>query len=57
MNEIKGQGGELRATVTIKRKATGKEETYTLTSKNVTPEQAAALIGNEQKEKENGSHA
>jgi len=42
MNELKGQVGELRATITIKRKATGKEETYHLNAQ-ATPEQAAAL--------------
>jgi hypothetical protein len=44
MSELKGQTGELRATITIKRKATGKEETYDLTAP-VTAEQAAAIIG------------
>ena len=30
MNDLKGQPAELRATITIKRAATGKEETYDL---------------------------
>ena len=32
MNDLKGPRGELGITVTVKRKATGKEETYHLTS-------------------------
>ena len=43
MNDLKGQAGELRATVTIKRAATGKVETYDMVG-TATPEQAAALL-------------
>lgn len=42
MNEIKGKPGELRATVTIIRKATGKVETYELIG-HATPEQDEQL--------------
>lgn len=44
MNELKGQPGELRATVTIIRKATGKVETYELVG-HATPEQDEQLKG------------
>lgn len=44
MNEIKGTPGELRATVTIIRKATGKTETYELVG-HATPEQDEQLKG------------
>jgi hypothetical protein len=44
MNDLKGPPSELRCTVTIKRAATGKEETYELVGQ-ATPEQVAALIG------------
>jgi len=43
MSELKGQPGEIRFTVTIKRAATGKEETYDLVGA-ATPEQVAALL-------------
>ena len=43
MNELKGQPAELRATITIKRAATGKVETYDLVGQ-ATPEQVAALL-------------
>lgn len=42
MGELKGNEGELRATVTIKRAATGKEETFELVGP-CTEEQALAL--------------
>jgi len=42
MSELKGSTGELRGTITIKRAATGKEETYEL-SAPCTQEQAEAL--------------
>lgn len=51
MNDLKGQPAELRATVTIKRAATGKVETYELTGK-VMPKQAAALADNEPKKEQ-----
>lgn len=51
MNDIKGQAGEIRATVTIIRKATGKVETYTLTAP-VTHEQVEQLKG-----QSDGGHA
>jgi hypothetical protein len=43
MNELKGQPGELRFTVTIKRAATGKEETYNMVGA-ATPEQIKRLV-------------
>ena len=43
MSELKGQIGELRATITITRKATGKTEVYQLTGA-ATLEEAAALL-------------
>jgi hypothetical protein len=56
MSELKGQPGELRATITVKRAATGKTETYELTSK-ISPEQAAKVIGGKLKEQDHGSHS
>lgn len=38
MAELTGQGGELRATIRVTRKATGKVEEYTLTGR-CSPEQ------------------
>lgn len=43
MSELQGQGGELRCTVTITRKATGKTETVELIGRT-TPEQHAAIM-------------
>ena len=42
MNELSGKGGELRATVTVTRKATGAVETYELVGQT-TPEEHAEL--------------
>ena len=42
MSELKGQPGELRATIHITRKATGKVETYELVGQ-VSPEDDAAV--------------
>lgn len=53
MNDLKGTLGELRCTITIKRAATGKQETYNLTGK-VTPEQIEA---DKPKEQGHGSNA
>ena len=44
MNELSGKGGELRATVTITRKATGVVETYELVGQT-TPEEHAQIVG------------
>ena len=62
MSALKGQGGELRATVQITRKATGKVETVELVSRT-TPEQHAQIMQNEElrkalgiKESADGSH-
>lgn len=43
MSEIKGPGGELRATVHVQRKATGKVETYYLLG-HTTPEEHARIL-------------
>ena len=43
MSELKGPPAEIRFTVTIKRAATGKVETYDMVG-TPTPEQAAALL-------------
>lgn len=43
MNDLTGQPGELKATITITRKATGKVETYELTG-TAAPEQALPYI-------------
>jgi len=43
MTEIKGQMGELRATVHITRKATGEVETFELVG-GTTPEQHVAIM-------------
>jgi hypothetical protein len=53
MNDLKGTPGELRCTITIKRAATGKEETYNLTG-SITPEQIEA---DKPKEPDHGSNA
>jgi hypothetical protein len=41
--DLKGPGGELHATVQIKRKTTGKVETYELVART-TPEQHARIM-------------
>lgn len=43
MSELSGQGGELRATIHVKRAATGKVETYEVTART-TPEQHAKIM-------------
>ena len=43
MSEIKGTGGELRGTLHIKRKATGKVDTVEIVART-TPEQHAQII-------------
>jgi hypothetical protein len=48
MSDLKGQPGELRMTIGIKRKETGKTETYELVGK---------VIPEETKEQDDGSHA
>ena len=55
MADLKGVGGELRAVVTIKRKATGKVEVFELVG-HTTPEQHAALVEELKKEKADGSN-
>lgn len=53
MSELQGTPGELRATISITRKATGKVETYELVG-HVTAEQEQQLLENSgQTEKEN----
>jgi len=49
MNTLSGQPGELRATITITRKATGKQETYELIGTPVAETQPQ-----QQKEQDNG---
>ena len=44
MSELSGIGGELRATVHITRKDTGRVETYEVVAKT-TPEQHAQIMG------------
>lgn len=44
MNDLTGQPGELKATITITRKATGKVETYELTG-TVQPESYQMMPG------------
>lgn len=56
MSDLKGQGGELRCTVTVTRKATGKVETYDVVS-TITEEQAQELGLVETKEKDNGRNS
>ena len=46
MSEIKGTGGELRGTLHIKRKATGKVETVELVGQT-TPEEHEQIMRNE----------
>lgn len=46
MSELKGQVGEVRMTINIVRKETGKTETYELIGK----------VGDVEKDKENGSN-
>jgi hypothetical protein len=45
MNDLKGPGGELRMTISITRKATGKTETVELVGKT-TPEQHQQIVEN-----------
>lgn len=58
MNELKGNPGELRATVHIERGTTGKVDTFYIVG-GVSPEQAAALAAEgilpEAPRKEHGS--
>lgn len=61
MNEMKGQGGELRAILHITRKATGKVDTVELVGRT-TPEEHAKIMGeqdstNQSEENTNGSHS
>lgn len=63
MSALKGNGGELRATIQIKRKATGKVETVELVSRT-TPEQHEQIMRDEElkkflgiKESDDGNHA
>lgn len=44
MSELKGDGGELRATIHVTRKATGKVETFEITART-TPEQHEQIMG------------
>jgi hypothetical protein len=56
MSELTGQRGELAMTVTIKRKATGKVETYQLTSvvEGEDAEKAERMVAAINQSKENG---
>ena len=54
MSDLKGQIGELRATITIKRKATGKVDTYELVGRTVS-EQAQTEEKPSVKENDHGN--
>ncbi len=54
MSELRAQSGELRATIHVTRKATGKVETYELIGA-ATPEQAAAIMDVMKRSREHGS--
>ena len=43
MSDLQGKGGELRATIHVKRVATGKVETYEVVA-HTTPEQHARIV-------------
>lgn len=51
MSDLKGQPGELRATIQIKRKATGKVETYEIVGHS-DPVKLAEILAAERKTKE-----
>lgn len=53
MSDIKGQTGELRATIQITRKATGKIETFELVGRT-TPEQHEQIMQDLNKEDDHG---
>jgi len=62
MSDLSGQRGEVKMVVTIKRKATGKEETVTLTSvvegeDAAKAQRAVAELNQQPKEQYDGSHA
>lgn len=48
MSELKGRPGELRATLVITRKATGKKETFELVGSTDTEQQQESLKKTEQ---------
>lgn len=52
--DMKARTGELRCTLTVTRKATGKIETYELVG-NATPEQAGAILGDAKRNRVHGS--
>lgn len=54
-SDLKASGGELRATVTIKRAATGQVETYELVGLT-TPEQHERIMRDLNKDKDDGGH-
>lgn len=56
MSELKAEGGILRATISITRKATGKVETFQLVG-CTDPEKLPALLEQVNKEQEDGSNA
>lgn len=53
MSDLKGQTGELRATIQITRKATGKVETFELVGRT-TPEQHEQIMQELKKEDDDG---
>ena len=55
MNEMVGQAGELRATVQVTRKATGKVEEYELVGR-LSAEQHEQLMSELNKEQQNGTN-
>ena len=54
MSELKGQSGELHATIQITRKATGKVETFELVGRT-TPEQHEAIMADMQRGRVHGA--
>jgi hypothetical protein len=56
MPDLQGQPGELRFTLTVKRAATGKEETFEMVGRVGDAQPAPDLSVPAEKEPENGSH-
>lgn len=54
MSDLKGTGGELRMTIDITRKATGKTETVELVGQT-TPEQHAQITGQARRNRVHGA--
>ena len=54
MDDLKGRGGELRATIQVKRAATGKVDTFDLVART-TPEQHEQIMGAVKQNRTHGS--